>query len=178
MKNALAVYTRRPSLNGRKLAAIAREHGITVRFLAMGGYIPGNTDEIQKDALTTVNGGALLILGALESDATTLVRFDELIAKRDRAAIATMLKDAELPWCELYTGRFSYEKTIKSKPADKSRIDGSIAKDELAAVKSAKSRYIIYNQSRKENGEHLMIRLAQALATTTGGVVANYQKSS
>ena len=142
MKAALAVYTRRPSLNGRKLVEIAREHGITIRFLAMGGYTPKNLDEIQKKALATVNGGALLIVGAFESDATTLVRFDDLIATGDRAAITTILKDAELPWCELYTGVFNYEKAIKTKPTNKAKIDGSIAKDELTAVKTAKSRYI------------------------------------
>lgn len=178
MKNALAVYTSRSSLNGRKLADIAWEHGITLRFLAMGGYLPGNPDENQKKPLASVNGGALLLVGAIESDATSLAQLDEWIAQGDRAAIATLLKDGSLPWCELYTGRFNYQKATTNKPADKTKIDGSVAETELAAVESAKTRYIIFNQSRKKNGEQLMIRLAECLAHATDGVVANYQKPS
>ncbi len=178
MKNALAVYTPGLSLNGQKLAGIAREQGINVRYLAGGGYIPGNVDEIQKKALATISGGALLIVGAFESDDDALARFDELISNGDRAAIAALLKDAALPWCELYTTRFSYEKVTKSKPAEKSKIDGSVAKEGLAKVKAARTRYIISNQSRKKNGAQLMTRLAEVLATATGGVVADFQRPS
>ena len=178
MKNALAVYTSTSSLNGRKLAAIAGEYGIVVRFLALGGYLPGNADEIQNTALANVNGGALLLIGAFESDASALVRFDELIGMGDRAAIATMLQDAVLPWCELYTSRFSYEKAIQSNPAVKAKIDGSVAKSQRDALKTARTRYVIYNQSRKKNGQELMVRLAESLASAVDGVVANYQKPS
>jgi hypothetical protein len=178
MNNALAVYTPQSSLSGQKLAGVAREEGLAVRYLAGGGYIPGNADEIQKKALATVNGGALLIVGAFESDGEALARFDALIANGDRAAIAGLLNDGALPWCELYTGRFSYEKEIKKKPADKSKIDKSVARDQLAALKAARTRYIIYNQSRKKNGGQLMTRLAESLAAATGGVVADFQRPS
>ena len=178
MKNALAVYAPGSSLSGQKLAGLAQEQGLTVRYLAMGGYIPGNADEMQKKALATVNGGAVLVVGAFESDGDALARFGELIANGDRAAIAALLKDAALPWCELHAARFSYEKEIRKKPADKSKIDGSVARNELAAVKAAKTRYIIYNQSRKKNGGQLMTRLAEVLAAATGGVVADFQRPS
>ena len=84
MKNALAVYTSTSSLNGRKLAAIAGEYGIVVRLLALGGYLPGNADEIQNTALANVNGGALLLVGAFELDASALARFDELNSQEAR----------------------------------------------------------------------------------------------
>ena len=48
MKNTLAVYTSKSSLNGRKLADLAQDHGIHLRYMAMGGYIPSNPAEIQK----------------------------------------------------------------------------------------------------------------------------------
>jgi hypothetical protein len=178
MKNALAVYTPGSSFSGQKLAGVAREQGIAIRSLAGGGYIPGNADEIQKKALATVNGGGLLIVGAFESDGEALARFDGLVANGDRAAIAALLKDGALSWCELYTRRFSYEKEIKRKPADKSKIDGSVARDELGAVKAARTRYIIYNQSRQKNGGQLMTHLAEVLAAATGGVVADFQRPS
>lgn len=177
MKNALAVYTPGLPLSGQKLARIARDQGITVRYLAMGGY-PGNADEIQKKGLATVNGGALLIVGAFESDTEALVGFDALIANGDRAAIATLLNDGVIRWCELYTGRFDYEKTVKRKPADQAKIDGSVDKVDLSSVKSARTRYMIYNQSRKKSSEQFMTRLAEVLAAATGGVIADYQRPS
>ena len=112
MKNALAVYTSKSALNGRKLANLVQDRGIQVRFMAMGGYILSNPAEIQKKALTTVYGGSLLIVGAFESDTETLAQFDTLVALGDRSPIATMLNGGKLPWCELYTSRFNYEKTI------------------------------------------------------------------
>jgi len=129
-------------------------------------------------ALAAVNGGAILVIGASESESATLGHFDALIERADRIAIATMLKEAVLPWCELYTTRFSYEKAIRAKPADKQSIDGSVVRGELAGLKASKTRYIIYNQSRKKNGERLMAQLAQGIATASDGVVADYRKPS
>lgn len=178
MKNALAVYTPKSPLNGRKLADHAQKHGITLRFMALGGFIPGNAIEIQNKALAAVNGGALLLVGAFESDAATLAEFDELIERGNRPSIAAMLEDAKLPWCELYTGRFDYEKTIKTQPKDKHKIDGSVPPNRLLALKAAKTRYIIYNQSCKKDGGQLRTCLAEALSAETDGIVADYQRPS
>lgn len=176
MKNALAVYTSKPSLNGGKLAKLAQDHGIHLRFMAMGGYIPSNFAEIQKKALTTVNGGALLIVGSIDDGGELIAEFDQFLAASDRRPIAEMLNGGKLPWCELYTSRFNYEQTVKTKPKDKPKIDGSVPKDQLSMIKDAKTRYIIYNQSRKKNCQHLMVDLADCLASHTGGVVANYER--
>ncbi len=178
MKNALAVYTSKPSLNGGKLAALAQDHGIHLRFMAMNGYIPSNAAEIQKKALATVNGGALLIAGSIDDGGELIAEFDELVAAGDRLPIAEMLNAGRLPWCELYTSRFNYEKTVKAKPKDKPKVDGSVPKAQLSMVKDAKTRYIIYNQSRKKNCQQLMMSLADCLASSTDGVVADYERPS
>lgn len=178
MKNAFAVYSSKSSLNGRGLANLVQARGIQLRFMAMGGYIPSDSAEIQRKALATVNGGALLIVGAFESDTEALAEFDTFVGLGDRPAIATVLNGGKLPLCEFYTSRFNYEKTIKAKPKDKPKIDGSVPKDQLPVLKAAKTRYIIYNQSRKKNGGQLMTRLAEALAAETDGVVADYQRPS
>lgn len=178
MQNALAVYTSKSSLNGRDLANLVLGCGIQLRFLAMGGYIPDDPAEIQKKALTAVYGGTLLIVGGFDSDAEALAEFDSFVALGDRSPIATMLNVGKLPWCELSTSRFNYEKTIKAKPRDKPKIDGSVPQEQLPVLKAAKTRYIVYNQSRKKNGGQLMTRLAEALATETDGVVADYQRPS
>jgi len=178
MKNALAVYTSKSSLKGPKLVSLAETYGIQLRFMALGGCIPGNPSEIQTKSLALAYGGALLIIGAFESDSETLAQFDQLIELGDKAPITTMLNGGKLPWCELYTSRFNYEKTIKAKPKDKDKIDGSVQKEQLPALQTAKTRYIIYNQSRKKNGGQLMAQLADALAAETDGVIADYQRPS
>lgn len=178
MQNALAVYTAKRSFNGARFTQVAADVGIDLRFMAMGGYIPSNPEAIQKKALTIVNGGALLMVGALEEDHDLLAEFDELIQKGDREPIAQLLKAGKLPWCELYTGRFNYEKVIKEKPRDKPSIDGSVPKDQLSALRAAKTRYIIYNQSRRKNCGSLMTSVAGCLAEATEGIVADYQRPS
>lgn len=178
MKSALAVYTPKSSLNGRKLADLALACGIQLRFMAMGGYILSNSSEIHKKALASVNGGGLLIVGTKNDAAESIAEFDKLVEMGDRLPIADMLNGGKLPWCELYTSRFDYDKTVKAKPKDKPKIDGSVPKDQLSLVKGAKTRYIIYNQSRRKNCQQLMTKLADCLASHTDGVVADYERPS
>lgn len=178
MQNALAVYTSKPSLNGRKLADVAQEHGIQIRFMALGGYIPGDPAAIQKKALAAVNGGALLLVGAFEGDAATLAEFDQLVALGDRTPIAALLNGGRLPWCELYTKRFNYEQMVAKAPKDKAKIDGSVPKGQLPALKASKTRYILYNQSRRKNCGQLMKQLAELLAKATEGIAADYERPS
>jgi hypothetical protein len=176
MKNALAVYTSKPSLSGGRLADLALADGIQLRFMALGGYLPRNAAEIQKKALSAVNGGALLIVGTIDDAGASLDEFDNLVEMGDRVPIAQMLNGGKLPWCELYTSRFDYEKAIKAKPQNKAKIDGSVPKVQLSVLKGTKTRYVIYNQSRKKNCQQLMIALADSLAKRTDGVVADYQR--
>ncbi|TWU60877.1 hypothetical protein Poly51_11590 [Rubripirellula tenax] len=178
MKTAVAVYTSSSSLNGRKLADLAWAAGIQLRFMALGGYIPSNADEIQKKSLSTINGGAMLVVGAFDDAGESMAEFDSLVEIGDRLPIAEMLNGVKLPWCELYTSRFDYEKTVRAKPKDQPKIDGSVPKAHLSSVKAAKTRYIIYNQSRKKNCQQLMTRLADCIASHTNGVVADYQRTS
>ena len=178
MQNALAVYTSKRSLNGGKLIRLASEHGIPLRFMALGGYILGSTADVQGTALTTLSGGAVLLIGAFEADLDKLSEFDKLIEQGDRQPIAMMLNGGELPWCEHYSGSFDYDKTIERKPKDKSQIDGSVPKNQLPSLKCSKTRYIIYNKARRKNSGQLMARLAEILADATDGIVADYQRPS
>jgi len=176
MKNAFAVYSSKPALKGKKLTEVAEADGLQIRFLAMGGYIPSNPEETLNKSLAATKGGGHLIVGAWEEDQAVLAEFDEHIQNNDRLPIAEILSGGTLPFCELYTSRFNYEKEIKSFPKAKAGIDGSVAKQELPALKSSKTRYIIYNQSRTRNGTKLMRQLTDLIASATAGLVADYQR--
>jgi hypothetical protein len=53
-----------------------------------------------------------------------------------------------------------------------------VPKGQLPTLKASKTRYILYNQSRRKNGKQLMTRLAELLAKGTGGIVADYERPS
>ncbi|MEZ6126584.1 MAG: hypothetical protein R3C49_25965 [Planctomycetaceae bacterium] len=176
MKNALAVYCSRSPMNGRRLVDFARKNGLHLRIMLLGGYLPADPVQIQKKSLATVNGGGLLITGVGDDAAPSLADFDRLVELADRQAIAELLNDGRPPWCELYTSGFNYEKTVETKPRDQPGIDGSFQADELPILKAAKTRYIIYNQSRSKNGQQLMKDLANCIAAQHQGIVANYKR--
>lgn len=176
MQNCLAVYTAKRAINGRKLAEIARSVGIDLRFLALGGQIASNTSEILGKALTGVYGGGLLIVGGFEKDQELLIDFDTRLSQGDQPALARQLNGGLLPWCELYSGKFNYETACQRDAKAKAKLDGSVIKSQLPALKAAKNRYLIYNQSRKKNGGQLMKTLTPALAEAVDGIVADYQR--
>ena len=93
-------------------------------------------------------------------------------------AIAKQLNAGTYAWCELYTARFDYDKTVNSRPQDQAKLEGSVPKAKLPTLKSAKTRYIIFNQARRKNGQLLMTNLADSLANLTQGIVAEHQKPS
>lgn len=178
MKNALAVYSGARAVNGQKLFEIALDGGMQIRFLAGGGYIPSNPEEIASKALSGVNGGFLLLVGGIDAKTDGLAEFDAWVASGDRKSITAMLSEGKVPWCEFYTGTFDYEKAIARDPKEKPKLDGAVASQQLSALKKAKTRYIIYNQSRRKNGDELMQRLAAALAAATTGIVAKHSPPS
>jgi hypothetical protein len=178
VRNALAVYTSKPSLKGGTLIELAGERGVQIRFMALGGYTLGEGDlaEIRGKALAVARRGVYLLIGAFEENAAALAEFDAAVANVDRKKVAALLNEGKLPWSELYVSRFNYEKTVKSKPADKPGIDGSVPKGDLPALKAAKTRYIIYNQARRKEGGNLMKWLAECFAGAGNGVIANYKR--
>ena len=176
MKNALAVYTPKSCVKGSQLVDLALGDGIQIRFMAMGGYILGDPVEVQKKSLTAVYGGAILIVGDIDGATESIAEFDKLVEFGARIPIAEILSGGKLPWCELYSSRFDYEKAVKAKPKDKPRIDGSVPAAQLSIVKSAKTRYIFYNQTRKKNSQQFMITLVDCLARRADGVIADYQR--
>lgn len=176
MQNCLAVYTAKRAINGQKLSDIARSAGIDLRFLALGGQIASNTAEILSKSLTSVNGGGLLIVGGFEEDQENLIDFDTRISQGDQPALARKLNGGLLPWCELYSGKFTYEVACQRDKKAKAKLDGSVSKQQLPALKAAKNRYLIYNQSRKKKGSQLMKTLTPALAEAVDGIVADFQR--
>lgn len=176
MQNSLAVYSAKRAINGRRLADIARSVGIDLRFLALGGQISSNTDAILSKALTGVNGGGLLIVGGFEEDQENLIDFDIRLNQGDQPALARKLNGGLLPWCELYSGKFHYETACQRDAKAKAKLDGSVSKKQLPALKAAKNRYLIYNQSRQKKGSQLMKTLAPALAEAVDGIVADFQR--
>lgn len=140
MQNAIAIYAPKSLMKGGQLETLASENGVQIRFLALGGYLPGDLEAIRSKAL----GSAFLLVGAFESDLQVLAQFDESVSRADRKSIAALLNGGELPWIELYSSRFDYGKATKSK-SDREAVDGSVKKDQVALLKGAKSRYILYN---------------------------------
>ncbi len=134
-------------------------YGQKRQILSMPIFLaPRNLADIQKKALTIVNGGSLLIIGSSDDPGKSIAEFDKLVEISDRLPIAHMLNGGKLPWCELYTSRFDYEKTIKANSNDKPEIDGSVPNAQLPLLKSARTRYIIYNQSRNKNCQHATLQ--------------------
>jgi len=176
MQNCLAVYTAKRAITGRKLAEIARSVGIDLRFMALGGQITSNTEAILGKALTDVNGGGLLIVGGFEVDQENLIDFDTRLSQGDQPALARKLNGGLLPWCELYSNKFDYEKACQRDAKAKAKLDGSVTKKQLPALKAAKHRYLIYNQSRKKKGTQLMKTLTPALAEAVDGFIADFQR--
>ncbi|QDT54402.1 hypothetical protein Pan44_24350 [Caulifigura coniformis] len=176
MKNTIAVYSSKPAVKGADFIEKAREVGVELRFLALGGFIP-HDPELGK-RLHEVRGGASLLVGAFETDASILAEFDKLVADGERESVVTLLNAGQLPWCELYVGKFDYEATVKKKPKDKAGIDESVSARDLPALKAARTRYIVDNQSRKKNGGLLVNAVAKLLATESEGVIADYLRPS
>ncbi|WP_417386474.1 hypothetical protein [Gimesia sp.] len=176
MQNCLAVYTTKRAINGRKLVDIARSVGIDLRFLALGGQISSNTEAILSKSLVGVNGGGLLIVGGFEEDQENLIDFDIRLNQGDQPALARKLNGGLLPWCELYSHKFNYEKACLQDQTEQAKLDGSVTQKQLPLLKAAKYRYLIYNQSRKKKGSQLMKVLTPALAEAVDGIVADYQR--
>ena len=163
-------------MSGGIVVDLASASGLQLRFLAMGGYLPANAGEIRSKSLATVNAGSLLVVGAFGSEADMLLAFDSLAAAGDRMGIAAMLNSFELSWVELYTQKFDYEKWTKARPKDKQSIDCSVPEERLVEVKAAKTRYLIHNQSRNKKCGVLMKALVDAIASGTGGIVADFRR--
>lgn len=178
MQNVRAVYTSKRVMTGRKFAELAEGHGVEIRFLGLGGFVPSDRETLSGQALTKAAGGALLVVGAREPELSVLAELDILIERRDKAAVAALLNAHRLPWCELYTRSFQYKREVTARPKDKAKIDGSIPKTRLGDLKKAKIRYIFSNPSRKKGGGDFMNLLAAALVEACEGVLADYQRPS
>lgn len=175
MANALAVYSIKPAVSGKQLVTAAIGDGIQLRFLAMAGVIPSDPGPFQR-SLRLAGSGAALVVGAFATDHDTLVRFDELVAVRNRVSLSQLLNNQELPWVELLTSEFNYEKHLKRFPKDKAQLDASVLTVDLPRLTASKTRYIVFNQSKSKTGGELMKRLASLLAAMSDGVVAKHSK--
>jgi len=165
-------------MTGRKLAELAERHGVALRFLALGGILPGDATGIQSQTLAKASGGALLLVGAREPELPVLAELDALAERRDQRAVAALLSAHRLPWCELYAKAFKYDKEVGAQLQNKAKIDSSVPKARLPDLKKAKTRYILYNQSRHKTGGDLMKLLAAALVEACDGLLADYQRPS
>ncbi len=175
MADAFAVYSTKPSVTGKQLAAAATDDGIQLRFLSLGGGIPADPSSFQR-SLRLAGSGALLLVGAFESDRQALKEFDHLVETRDRTSLAKMLNAGQLPWVELMTSAFNYETHLKKFPKDKATLDKAVSSAELADLKLSKIRYIVFNQSKSTRGRELLKRLTSLLAAKSNGVIARHSK--
>lgn len=175
MANALAVYSIKPAVSGKQFASTAIEDGIQLRFLAIGGVIPSDPGSFQR-SLRLAGSGAALVVGAFATDQDALVEFDEFVATRNRVSLSKHLNNGQLPWVELLTSEFKYEKHLKKFPKDLAKLDSSVPTGDLPHLRASKTRYIVFNQSKSKRGGELMKRLASLLAAKSNGVVAKHSK--
>lgn len=175
MKNAQAVYTSKRSITAGKLSDIAAGAGLTLRYLQLGGYAFSRYhDKVPKKGLTNPLNKSLLVVGAREGDRETLERFDGYLADRDNRQMQEMLNAFQLPWVELYSSRFCYDKEVAGDEKHEAKMIAKVPAEKLKDVKAAKTRYIIYNQSRRKVCGGFMSELAAALAEHVGGVVVEH----
>ena len=120
--------------------------------------------------------GAVLLVGAFETDHDELVEFDMFVATRDQPSLAKQLNSQRLPWIELLTSEFDYEMHLTKFPKNKTTLEGCVPPDDLPHIKMSKTRYIVFNQSKSKRGRELMNRLAILLAAKSNGVVAKHSK--
>jgi len=180
MKNAIAVYAPSGLINGSKFVKIAGDAGIEVRFLALGGYIPGDPAEILKKPVASTHGGALLLTGSLEPGDEALATLDRCVSAGDREAIVEMLRGDKLAWCEFYARRFDYDKAVKPrnkiKGVRQSSPERSLETLNIPQLNSSKSLYIFHNYARRNTGHQFIARLSEALAAATKGVTVEHQR--
>ncbi len=175
LANALAVYSIKPAVSGKQLVTAAIGDGIRLRFLVMGGLIPSDPGPFQR-SLRLAGSGAALVVGAFATDHDALIQFDEFVASRNRVSLSQLLNNGQLPWVELLTSEFNYEKHLKRFPKDKAKLDASVLLGDLPRLTASKIRYIVFNQSKSKPGRELMKRLASLLAAKSDGVVAKHSK--
>ena len=175
LRNALAVYSRKAAITGKRFATSAIGDGIQLRFLALGGLIPSDHGSFQK-SLRLAGSGAALVVGAFDLDHDALVELDQFIETRNRVLLSRHLNSGRLPWVELLTSAFTYETHLKRFPKDKTILESSVPSADLPHLKASKTRYIVFNQSKSKRGQELMKRIASLLAVESNGIVAKHSK--
>lgn len=169
-----AVYSPKPPITGKKLVEAAAAHDLTLRLLLIGGGIPSDPAALLKN-LKSANAGALLIAGAGLNDRDALKTLDRFIRDNDRKSMAGLLNAFQLPWIELYSSDFQYEKHLKLFPRDQENLDKAVSAEQQPFLKLARSRYIVNNESQSKTCRELMAKLSQVIAEATDGIVADHR---
>ena len=171
--NLQAVYTPGGIVTSEKLAQIATQAGQSVRFLALGAIAISKWFQGTDAPCKT---GLLCGWPEPANDVTREFDATGLVANRDR--LGQFLKEGKICWIELYVNQYDYASHIQRKPRDQERIDGSVPRENLQALRAAKTRYIFHNQSRRKPSQVFMHAILKALAQAENGVVANYARPS
>jgi hypothetical protein len=131
-------------------------------------------DEVPKKGLTNPLNCSLLVVGVGHCGDKMREQFDGYVAVRDNQQIQKTLNGYQLPWFELYSSRFRYEKDVVRKPKRESQMIDKYSPKQLKAVKAAKTRYIFYNPSRRKMCGEFMTELATVLAAHVRGVLVEH----
>ena len=175
MKNARAVYSAKRSITAGSLCSIAGGIGLHLRYLQLGGYVSFRyQDQIPKKGLTNPLNRSLLVVGAHEGESDALEELDTHMSSRNNHAIHKMLNAFALPWIEMYSSTFNYEKDISRTSKLEAKMVAAIPSKTLKHIKSAKTRYLLYNQSRRKISGDFMKELAAALSDHVDGVVIEH----
>jgi hypothetical protein len=169
MSTAFTVYSKKPLITVRQFADAARNVGLELRFMGLGGY--GFHFEQSDKAYYDSPLDGILLIGAFDSDKANLDQFDAAAKKGDSQFVRVMLHTDTLPWCELYAREFCYD---DSDTSYKKTIDSWTPKEDRPFVIAAKTRYLIHNHSRRKTGQRLTEQAALILRKLSNGVVTEF----
>lgn len=176
MSKAKAVYTDKRAITAGKLAALAKEAGIELRYLQLGGYTFFRyADQVPKKGLTSPLNKNLLVVGARDGESNALAELDAAISIRDHQRIGNLLNSFVLPWVELYSSRFDYKKDVAANPARAEKRFSSLQPQQLQRIEKATVRYIAYNQSGQKTCGDLMKQLAAVLESHVDGIAVAHK---
>lgn len=173
MSKSLAVYSDKPIVTWGKLASLALESGLSLRYLYLGGSLPHDLEQLLSNKSSSSE--AVLTVGADTEHTEALAEYDRLFARRDQKSIAAMLNGGKLPWCELYNSKFNYVQHLKIFPKDKASLDQLVPESAQPALQAAKRRYIVHNYAGTKENAALMKALAGILQHASQGILVKHK---
>jgi hypothetical protein len=169
----IAVYSPESGITTARFAKLGADCGYAIRFLTFSLHVP--PDDFRGDDTSLARlGRDYLVCGWLGPGGEQSSAFDAACLAADRDALGKLMKAGDVLWFELYTHKFDYSSSCKTRPKYQAKVDASAPADVLPVIRSAKSRYIFHNRNRKKVNEAFMLVLASALVPAVSGALVDH----